>query len=221
MRYALLAVFVACLPSLRSFSQVPSIVEGTTFETRPGQWRRVIRNQSPSSLVAFRVPCDGPSGGMITLHDALLYTANHFVQPGASIEVAVADPSRCNGHVEAAIFSDGHVEGDPGVAYRELFSSRRGAYKALKYSIQLLSSAQSEHVPIEHVIDTLEAKRQSSFQERTVGHVGFNFILDVVLDTLRQPQVSIYVPSDDYGPKHRQPSIEDVMNANGVSRDEA
>jgi hypothetical protein len=76
-------------------------------------------------------------------------------------------------------------------------------------------------MPIEHVIDALEAKRQSSLQERTEAGVGYNFILNVVLGALRKPHVTYHLPSDSYGPKRPQHSIEDVMNSNGLSRDEA
>jgi hypothetical protein len=222
MRPALVVVLVGFLLCPASFAEVPSIIEGSAFEVQqPEHWHRVFKNQSASSLVAFRGACHGPKGGRIVLHDALLYTGNHNIHPGESIEVTVADPSECNGSVEAAIFSDGHIEGDPHVVDRDLFSSRRGAYKALEYSIQLLNSVYAQHVPVEHVIDSLEAKRQSSLHESTEASGGYTFILIEVLRTLRQPHVSIHVPSDDFGPKRPQPSIEDVMNANGLSRDEA
>jgi hypothetical protein len=222
MRSALFVAVIAFLLPRSSSAEVPSIVEGSAFEVQqPEHWHRVFKNQSASSLVAFRGACHGPKGGQIVLHDALLHTGNHKIHPGESIEVVVADPSSCDGSVEAAIFSDGHIEGDPDVVDRDLFSPRRGAYKALEYSIQQLASVYTQHMPIEHVIDALEAKRQSSLQERTELGGGYTFILIEVLRTLRQPQVSIYVPSDDFGPKRPSHSIEDVMNSNGLSRDEA
>ena len=41
--------------------------------------------------------------------------------------------------MNAAVFSDGHVEGDP-KAVGDIYSARRGAYKALEESIELLNS---------------------------------------------------------------------------------
>jgi hypothetical protein len=222
MRSALFVAVIAFLLPRSSSAEVPSIVEGSAFEVQqPEHWHRVFKNQSASSLVAFRGACHGPKGGQIVLHDALLNAGDYYVHPGQSIELTVADPSECNGSVEAAIFSDGHIEGDPDVVDRDLFSPRRGAYKALEYSIQQLASVYTQHMPIEHVIDTLEAKRQSSVQGKTEAAGGYTFILGIVLNALRKPRTTYHLPPDNFGPKRPQPSIEDVMSTNGLSRDEA
>jgi len=221
MKFPLAVVFAVVLPGLSGFAQVPSIAEGSAYEPRPGQWRRVIRNQSTSPLVAFTTSCHGPRGGAIAFHDALINAGDYYVHPGESIEVSGADPSSCDGSVEAAIFLDGHVEGDLGIADKKLFSFRRGAYRALEQSIQLLTSIYTQRVPADHVIDALEAKRQSSLKDRTEASAGYTSILIEVLGALRQPHITYHLPPDNYGPKRPQQSIEDVMNSNGLSRDEA
>jgi hypothetical protein len=218
MRRALFVAVSAFLFPLSSFAQVPSIVESSILQAGPHSWKLVLRNQSTSSLVAYMVGCK-PKRGMTALQDALL-NVGHYVGPGEYIESAVNRPSTCDEGVRAAIFSDGHAEGDPEFV-EELFAERRGAYQALGDTIKLLASVYTQHVPIADVIDKLEVDRKVTLQKMTHESGGYNSVLIDVSQILTQPRVEYGFPPDNLGQKQQQPPIEDVMNEKGLSRDEA
>jgi hypothetical protein len=111
MRFALFIVVTAALLASHSLAQVRSIEDGPTLETRPHAWRRVLQNQSTSSLVAYIVGCN-PEYLTTVLQDTVLL-GGRPIGPGESIDVGVNDPSLCDSRLRAAIFSDGHAEGDP------------------------------------------------------------------------------------------------------------
>ena len=221
MKFAMSVLWVAYVLSWSSLAQVPSIVEGTPFEARPGQWQKVIRNQSPSSLVAFFVApphCSYANPGPGVTYDALVYSGNLEIRSGESTEIQTGDPSKCPGSVSAAIFSDGHVEGDP-KALDYLYSGRRGAYKALGESIELLNSIRDQHETTQHVIDTMDTKRQANLQQRTETGLGYNLVCHVILTTMRDAHERPRLPSDT-GPENPA-AIKDVMNSTGLSHEEA
>lgn len=184
-------------------------------------WQKVIRNQSTSSLVAFFVVpphCSYASPGPGVTYDALVYSGNLEIASGESTEIQTGDPSKCPGSVSAAIFSDGHVEGDP-KALDYLYSGRRGAYTALKESIELLNSVRDQHETTEHVIETLDARRQANLQQRTETGLGYNLVCHVMLSTLRNAREHPRLPSDT-GPENPA-AIQEVMNSTGLPREEA
>jgi hypothetical protein len=218
MRSALFVAATAFLLSWSGLAQVPSIVESRTREAGPHSWKRVLQNQNTSSLVAYTVGCK-PKHGTTALGDALLY-GGPYVGSGRSIEADVNNPSRdsCNVGVRAAIFSDGHVEGDPDFV-GELFAKRRGAYQALGETIQLLASVYTQHVPIAYVIDRI--KRKSNGGKTQEENEGYSYALFRVKRILTQPGVRYGLPRGDRGEQQQLPAVEDVMKENGVSRDEA
>lgn len=220
MRFAPLGLLVALALSWNSFAQVPSLKEGETFEGRPpGTWERVLDNHGASALVAYYEAFSCPKDGTVVKYDALVYSGNRDISPGESVVIEADDPSRCSGAVNAAIFSDGHAEGDPRFL-DALYSTRRGAYKALGESIQLLNSIQSEHKSIPHIVDTLMARKQASSIEKTWTAHGYIFALSTVLRMLTDTRTGHHsLPSDNDGQK--PPAVESVMNATGLSRDEA
>lgn len=217
-RFALLTAFTLSGVGL---GQVPSIVEGTPFEARQGQWMKVIRNQSPSSLIAFFVApphCSYGEPGPGVTFDALVYSGNHEIPSEESTEIQTGDPSKCPGSVSAAIFSDGHVEGDP-KALEYLYSGRRGAYKALEESVELLNSVRDQHETTQHVVETLDARRQANVQQRTETGVAYGLVSHVVLTTLRDSREHPKLPSDT-GPENPT-AIQDVINSTGLPHEEA
>jgi hypothetical protein len=217
-RFAPLALLAALAFPWNSFAQVPSLEEGANME-EPGLWRRVLDNQSTSYLIAFRASFHCPKGGPVVEYDALLYHGNHRVAPGESILMEAGDPSACTGAVNAAIFSDGHTEGDP-KALDHLYSTRQGAYKALADSTQLLNSIQSEHESVQHVVDALTAQSKASLSEKTMSASGRDLVLSIVLEMLTNTRIGRYrLPSDDAA--HKEPTVEYVMDSTGLSRDEA
>ena len=219
MRSALLALLVASVLPLGAVAQLPDVEEGVTFEALPSLWRQVLVNHSASSLVAFHAPFHCPKGGPVVIYDAILYSGNREVGPGESVEIDTGDPSKCSGHVDAAIFSDGYREGDPKVL-GDIYAARQGAYKALGEATKLLNSVQNDHESVGHVVDTLSSRVQASLTEQTKTASGYTFMLHFVLRTLSDPhQVNPALPSDNRGQK--VPAVEDVMNSTGLSRDEA
>jgi hypothetical protein len=218
MRYALFVVMTAFLLPWSGLAQVPSIVESSTLQAGPHSWRRVLRNQSPSSLVAYMVGCL-PKRGMTSMHDAAT-DGGAYVDPGKSTEDQVNEPSVCDVGVRAAIFSDGHAEGDAEFV-EELFAYRRGAYQALGDTIKLLASVYTQHVPIADIIDKLAAEQQATLKKMERESGGYNLVLFQVSNMLTDPRVAWRLPPEYQGQKQQLPSIEDVMSTNSLSRDEA
>jgi len=218
MRSALFAVVTAFLLLCSGFAQVPSIVESGALQADTHSWRKVLRNQSPSSLVAYTVGCS-PKNGLTIISDALI-DGGSFVEPGKSIEAQVNEPSRCEAGLHAAIFSDGHTEGEPEFV-NELFAYRRGAYQALGDSIKLLGSVYTQHVPIADIISKLQAEQKSTLQKMTQESGGYNAVLFQISGALSEPNVVWRSPPEYQGQKQQLPSIEAVMTTKGVSRDEA
>ncbi len=218
MRSALFVVVIAFLLPWSGFAQVPSIVESSSLQADAHSWRRVLRNQGTSSMVAYTVGCN-PKSGLTIISDALI-DGGSYVDPGKSIEAQVNDPSTCEAGVHAAIFSDGHAEGEPEFV-NELFAWRRGAYQALGDTIKLLASVYMRHVAIADIIDKLKAERKATFQKMTQESGGYNTVLIHISDVLSKPDVAWRFPPEYQGQKQQLPSIEEVMNANGLSRDEA
>jgi len=156
---------------------------------------------------------------MSIVSDALI-DGGPYVDSGKSLEAQVNDPSICEVGVHAAIFSDGHSEGDPKIV-QELFAHRRGAYQALGDTTKLLASVYTEHVPIANIVERLDAEQRSNLQKMTTDSTGDNMVLFQISNFLRDPSVVWHLPPEYQGQKQQMPSVEDVMSANGVSRDEA
>lgn len=76
-------------------------------------------------------------------------------------------------------------------------------------------------MPIADIIDKLEAEQKATFQKMTHESGGYNEILIQLSEVLSKPNIVWRSPPEYQGQKQQQPSIEDVMNAKGVSRDEA
>ena len=209
----LLAALAALALPWSSFAQVPSLKEGATFEEGGGLWRRVLENQSTSYLVAYYASFHCPKGGPVVTYDALVYSGDRDVAPGESVLMNAGDPSKCSGNVNAAIFSDGHVEGDPRLS-DDLDSIRRGAYKALGESIQLLNSIREEHEPVQHVVDTLTARSKASLSEKTWASSGYRLVLSIVLETLADARRNPRLPSDKKG--HGPPALDGVIDRKSV-----
>jgi hypothetical protein len=70
-----------------------------------------FRTRAQASLVAYIVGCN-PEYLTTVLQDTVLL-GGRPIGPGESIDVGVNDPSLCDSRLRAAIFSDGHAEGDP------------------------------------------------------------------------------------------------------------
>jgi hypothetical protein len=217
-RFPPLVVLIVFLLPWSSVAQVPSIVESSTLQASAHSWKRVLRNQSPSSLVAYMADCN-PKLDLTTIQDALL-NGGPYIGTGQTTEASVGNPSICETGIRAAIFSDGHAEGDREFV-AELFAERRGAYQALGDTIKLLASVYTQHVPAAEITDKLEAERKANLRKGTHESGGYNFVLIDISNFLKDPGVVWRFPPEYQGQRQQLPSIEDVMNTNGLSHDEA
>jgi hypothetical protein len=213
MKSALFVVVIAFLFCCISFAQVPSIAEGSTLQSGPHTWKRMLQNQSTSPLVAYTVGCK-PSHDLTIQRDALL-DGRPYLGPGRSVEVEVNEPSSCNVGVRAAIFYDGHAEGDPEFV-GELFARRRGAYQASGQIIRMLALVYTSHVPLEEVSDRIKLMGNGGKTQQESE--GYSLAVLFVKRALTYAGGIPRTPSEE---KLHLPAVEDVMRENGFSREEA
>lgn len=216
MKSALIFAVTIFLLSLVSSAQVAGIAESTTVEAGPHTWRQTLTNESTSSLDAYVVSCK-PKWLATTLQDVLL-NGGRSLHPGESINVTVNEPSKCDSRLRAAIFSDGHAEGDPAFV-NELYAHRRGAEQALEQTIELLASIYTEHRPFPQIADLLKQKSSNSAKTPEEG-VGYSLVMWAVNRMLSQPGHTRLIPAEARV-KEQLPEIDDVMKQNGFTGEEA
>jgi hypothetical protein len=212
-------------------AQVPSIHESGAFDSgkRAGTlsgspvivWTDTIENRGSSSLVAFHATYDCPQSKTLYDYDYLFrYGLDLSIPPGDSVEIIAADPDQCPGGVDAAIFSDGHTEGDA-QEVSPIYARRRGTYKALGESIKLLSAIAAQEKTPQQVIDIFAsechriARDQTSDGDERTAMIALYSVLKVAL---RDPVATLRAPSDKTA---RQPSLAEVVKANNFSREQA
>src|SRR5580658_1176090 len=135
MRDSPLLVLTVTLLTFNASAQITSVKEyPPQFDTSRQIWQEGVENQDSRSIVAVHASFDCPtryplnSGRYITFqptgeYDALgngvtIFDDYKGIPPGGAAAIAAADPSKCSGGVDAVIFSDGHIEGNSGSAYR-------------------------------------------------------------------------------------------------------
>jgi hypothetical protein len=218
MKIKMLITLALSIVSLDNMAQVPSVKEGLAFQpkTSANRWFEVIQNQGSSSIEALYAHFECPKIGPLTRYDALFnYSSEKNIVPSASIEIEAGDPSKCTGGVKAAIFSDGHVEGDA-EALKALYDRRQGAYAALGDLIPLLTAIATEQDTTLHVMDKLNSRLEETRKTFTPKATGYATVCVI----LREVWVSgLRVPSDSTS--HKAPEIEALMNEKGISRDQA
>jgi hypothetical protein len=154
----------------------------------------------------------------VKIYDARFsYPSQRPIPPSGILEIDTEDPSKCTGAVKAAIFADGHVEGGS-EELRQLFDRRAGAYSALVYTIPLLNAVATNQQSIQDVINKLNSRLEEARKNFTPKGAGEAFVCVIVMDLLKSGR-GLHVPSDNT--PNRAPKVEDVMNAKGVSRDQA
>ena len=219
--------------------------------TDEAKWRQVIENHGTSSLSAFYeyVDCKGYPEPQFGDYDSVLgpvYVPGMVaaIPPSGSIEVKSDDPSRCQVRASAAIFSDGHSEGDPHFV-QFLYHVRIGAYKELAELIPLLDDLATLRRTRREVFD-LVSKRKYDFDMTHVvgspneGNAGGEIHgRDVAFEAV----ISVMTPLGGWN-NHPSPSLpswaspfldflegdladplpastEDIMRRNKVSREQA
>src|ERR1700744_5749541 len=130
-----LGVIVFMLCASYASGQIKSIhVAGaSSSEKAPQRWVQLIQNDRSEPLEAFFISY--VCGGLpldLTRYDSLFdYSSSQSVPPHGYATIEGPDPSKCSAVPEAAIFSDGHVEGASDQLDR-LYDRRGGAFSALK-----------------------------------------------------------------------------------------
>lgn len=170
-----LFLLVAMLLPLGAVAQIPDLKESGAVQVKAGvdkagspttAWRDVIENRSQSSIEAVEAVfyCPGTKklklGGLASSRDSLLHNGKD-VPPGGSFELRAFDPSECPGQVDAVIFSDGHVEGDPDVL-DDLYIRRRGVYEMLGEIIPHVDAIAKQQETPQSVIDFLDSRDKAN-----------------------------------------------------------
>jgi hypothetical protein len=208
----------------KSSALLPGIEEGVPFPYQSSTlgWFEVVQNRSSSNLVAFNAPYQCPRGGPLFHYDGLLF-GNSITPPGDGIVIGAGDLSKCTGGVDAAIFSDGHAEGDL-QELTSLYAWRRGAYQGLIESIRHLNAIASKQESVEFAAKALPGEFHSTDMKTIqTESIGYHFVSGIVVKRLSDFNTDhtvpyLMVPSEDV---ERIPRIEEVMKAEGLSRDEA
>jgi hypothetical protein len=232
---ALLAATFAL--TLRGIAQVPSLHESTVYQanTTSGSqsdsssriWHEVIKNEGSTPLVALHATFHCPAGGGFQridieyLHDPLIrYGYDTEIPPGGSLEISAADPAKCPGGVDAAIFED-HYEGDLQQVNR-LYARRRGTYRALADSLDLLSTIVAQSKSPQDVINSLAQLSQSVEKDQTIDSFERKAIIDFysyLKSTLQSAQGVVRAPSDHTA--HRQPTYRKLSDTDSISIEQA
>ena len=234
MRTLALLWLAASVFQFGAFAQVPSIKEDAAFPLVPpaSGWHKVIQNRGSSSIVALYATITCGRGGEIIDHDALLnYGQDRAIPPSGFLEIESGDPTKCTGGVQAAVFSDGHVEGTS-QALNMIYLWRRGAYQALGDLIEALDGItsdedkslqvllQSLQVRLDGIRDGTETGASIGFRRLPGNGKGkYASVYSKVKTLLGDPNGDLPVPSD-YTPQ-KQPVVEQVMKIKNVSRDQA
>lgn len=226
MKSGLLVLLAALFVSQLGAAQMPSIKESEVVQIG-SVWEEVIKNLSGSSIVALHATfhCIDANGHRIIDENGStdsLYSFSHDrnIPPGGSYVIHVEGYQQCTGGADAAIFADGHSEGDS-AAITRIYDLRRGASKGLVFVVPLFESIASGKMTVQEVITILEkhVKSTSTDMSRSVEErSGEGWPCSVALGTLRH-QNTFRTPSNFTS--SRQPRIDDLAKATNVSREQA
>ena len=234
MNKALFSLLAVSILPLFGSAQVPGIHENGAFSQEfPGEnqsstphilWREVLENRGTTSIVAFHANfnCGRKFGNALFDHDPFFnYGDDVDIPPGGSVEIIAADPSRCPGGVVAAIFSDGHSEGDP-QEVNNLYARRRGVYTALGESMKLLDLIATQEQTPKQVRDILESRAKALSYDQTIDgyeRLGMIVTYSKLRATLQSTQAVIHAPSDHT--THRQPFYYQLAKSQNISLEQA
>jgi hypothetical protein len=194
-------------------------------------WQAVIQNHGSSAVMAMRTTFREQPGimkdGSINTAVVVVYdSVTHYgpfppIAPGGTAERAAQDPSKWTGGVDAAIFSDGHSEGDP-QGVNDIYERRRGAYNAVVKVIPLLDSIATQGANPSEVADTIHGLYQSLPKDRTITdseRLGLGPVYLGVENLLRtQGDIAGLYDPTKYPP---QPGISEVAKVSGIPREQA
>ncbi|WP_260736795.1 hypothetical protein [Tunturiibacter lichenicola] len=217
---------------VKGYAQAPSIREhlpsnllsaDARTASNSGVWKEVIENHGSSALVAFHATFHcGTKGNILYNHDPLFfYGRDKVISPEGSFEIEAADPSECPGCIDAAIFSDGHTEGDP-FEVDAIFQRRRGTYEAIASALTLLDDMAANKRTALQVQSSFSDLEASAYKDRTLNgpeRVGMRILFERLRLTLKTNQGVVITPSDKT--VGRQPTYNEIAAKQNISMEQA
>jgi hypothetical protein len=226
MKSGLFVVLAALLVSEMGVAQMPSIRESEVVQTG-SVWEEVVKNLSGSSIVALHATfhCIDASGRHVTDENGStdsLFSFSHDrnIPPGGSYVIHEQGDQQCTGGADAAIFADGHSEGDSATITR-IYDLRRGAFKGLAFIIPLFESIASGEMTSQNAIAILSKRAKSTAIDMTRSvedRIGENWPYNIALGALRR-QNTFSTPSSFTS--SRQPRIDALAKETNISREQA
>ena len=193
--------------------------------------RDVIKNVSGQKIEALHVTfvCTAENGRVETdenggIDKVFQYDTDHLIPPGGTYVARVIEPGDCTAKTDAVVYANGEVEGDAD-KIDLIFQRRSGAYKALSVVIPLLDEIASGESSDAAVIRILRDKigALSYHGPLTVGlsggeMSGEDLVFGQTISVLKE-RGWLTTPSD--GTPNRQPPVEELMQKNGISLEQA
>jgi hypothetical protein len=228
MKIRFLFLLAAFLPYHFSHAQIVSVKESGLHRTNEG-WSETVTNMSGSAIVALHatVTCIRANGlrfiddnGSMDALYVFSRDGGKEIAPGGTFEVTVNDPADCRGGVDAAVFQDRHIEGNP-ESIALVFHRRRGAYKALSAAIPLLDTIASQQATPDEVIRKLQSRSDSFLTDKSLDvyeRSAADYVFSVVKSSVQRQEL-LRTPSD-FTPD-RQPSINDLAKNRNITPQQA
>jgi hypothetical protein len=210
-------------PSIREHLPTNLVSADVRTAANPGVRKEVIENHGSSSLVAFHATFHcGRHGNVFYDHDPLhFYGKDNAISPEGSFEIQAADPGRCPGGIDAAIFADGHTEGNP-AEVDAIFQKRRGTYEAIGLVLPLLDDMAANKRTAAQVVTALRDLDATVRKDSTLdGFERFGMILffDRLSGTIDTPQGVLPTPTDRTG--QGRPTYREVAAKQNITMEQA
>ena len=190
-----------------------------------GVWEFQVDNASEASVTALSASwsCSGGAqkDALLQMDTLLNYGHDKSIGPGkSSTDPLPVRGRRCPGTIDAALFSDGHAEGNP-EAIAAIYARRAGAYKAIPTIVNALhaivtqtSTPQAVGSELQKHMSNLSHDNSVDPAERAGGMFAYSAIQSILLSN-----ADWLVPSDST-PVH-QPQIPEVMASANISHEQA
>jgi hypothetical protein len=216
----------------KGYAQAPSIREGLPFNllsadartaAHPGMWKEVIENRGSSALVALHATFHcGTKGNILYNHDPLFfYGRDKVISPEGRFEIDATDPAECPGGIYAAIFSDGHTEGNP-FEVDAIFQRRRGIYEGIGSALTLLDDMAANKRTALQVQSSFSDLEASAYNDHTLNgpeKIGMRIFFEGIRLTIKTNQGVLITPSDRT--TVRQPTYDQIAAKQNISMDQA
>lgn len=221
--WMLLVKGYAQAPSIREHLPSNSLSADARTAAHPGMWKEVIENHGSTALVAFHATFHcGTKGNVFYDHDPLFfYGRDRPISPEGSFEINAADPAECPGGIDAAIFSDGHTEGNP-FEVDAIFQRRRGIYEGIGSALTLLDDVAANKRTALQVQSSFSDLEASAYKDHTLNgpeKIGMRIFFERIRLTIKTNQGVLITPSD--WTTVRQPTYDEIAAKQHISMEQA